>query len=129
MTSEKFVEWTSLDKMNEEEVEVFLPRFKLEEIYDMNNVLYKMGMTDAFEEGRADFSGISSKQGLFLSNVIHKSVVEVNEEGSEATAATTIVLKGSSRSTPCFCVNRPFIFFIQHIKTNEILFLGRLSSP
>ncbi|EDL40869.1 serine proteinase inhibitor member 6C [Mus musculus] len=129
ITHEKFIEWTRLDRMKGEKVEVFLPWFKLEENYDMKDVLCKLGMTDAFEEGRADFSGISSKQGLFLSNVIHKSVVEVNEEGSEATAATTIVLKGSSRSTPCFCVNRPFIFFIQHIKTNEILFLGRLSSP
>ncbi|XP_021071440.1 serpin B6-like isoform X1 [Mus pahari] len=129
ITYEKFIEWTRLDRMKGEKVEVFLPRFKLEETYDMKDVLCRLGMTDAFEVGKADFSGISSKQGLFLSDVIHKSFVEVNEEGTEAAAATTIVLKGSSRFTPCFCADRPFLFFIQHNKTNGILFLGRFSSP
>ncbi|XP_028737953.2 serpin B6-like isoform X2 [Peromyscus leucopus] len=87
ITYEKFIEWTRLDKMDEEEVEVFLPRFKLEENYDMKEFLCKLGMTDAFEN-RADFSGIASKEGLFLSKVLHKSFVEVNEEGTEAAAAT-----------------------------------------
>ncbi|KAL6035425.1 hypothetical protein STEG23_001170 [Scotinomys teguina] len=91
ITYEKFIEWTRLDKMDEEEVEVFLPRFKLEENYEMKEFLCKLGMTDAFE-GRADFSGISSKQGLCLSKVVHKSFVEVNEEGTEAAAATAAIM-------------------------------------
>ncbi|GAB1298066.1 Serine (or cysteine) peptidase inhibitor, clade B, member 6c [Apodemus speciosus] len=129
ITYEKFGEWTRLDRTKGEKVVVFLPRFKLEENYDMNNVLCKLGMTDAFEGDRADFSGISSKQGLFLSSVIHKAFVEVNEEGTEAAAATAILLKGSSQFTPYFCADRPFLFFIQHVKTNGILFCGRFSSP
>ncbi|XP_028618997.1 serpin B6 isoform X4 [Grammomys surdaster] len=130
ITYEKFIEWTNLDKMDEEEVEVFLPKFKLEENYDMKDVLSKLGMTDAFDGGRADFSGISSKQGLFLSKVVHKAFVEVNEEGTEAAAATAgIMMMRCMRFTPRFCADRPFLFFIQHVKTNGILFCGRFSSP
>ncbi|XP_049989778.1 serpin B6-like, partial [Alexandromys fortis] len=129
ITYEKFIEWTRLDKMQEQKVEVFLPRFKLEENYDMKDFLFKLGMTDAFED-RADFSGISSKQGLFLSKVVHKSFVEVNEEGTEAAAATHVnKTKRSLSVTPRFCADRPFLFFIQHVKTNGILFCGRFSSP
>lgn len=130
LTYEKFIEWTRPDMMDEEEVEVFLPRFKLEENYDMKNVLYSMGMTDAFEPGRADFSGMSSGRDLFLSKVIHKSFVEVNEEGTEAAAATgAIMMLRCVRITPRFCADHPFLFFIQHSKTNGILFCGRFSSP
>ncbi|XP_034366053.1 serpin B6 isoform X2 [Arvicanthis niloticus] len=130
ITFEKFIDWTSVDKMDEEEVEVFLPKFKLEENYDMKDVLSKLGMTDAFDGGRADFSGMSSKQGLFLSKVVHKAFVEVNEEGTEAAAATAaIMMMRCMRFTPRFCADRPFLFFIQHVKTNGILFCGRFSSP
>ncbi|XP_040611717.1 serpin B6 [Mesocricetus auratus] len=130
ITYEKFTEWTRLDKMNEKKVEVFLPRFKLEENYDMKDVLYKLGMTDAFDH-RADFSGISSRRGLCLSKVVHKSFVEVNEEGTEAAAATAalFILGSSLCSLPRFCADHPFLFFIQHVKTNGILFCGRFSSP
>uniref|UniRef100_A0A8C9DUS4 Serpin B6 n=1 Tax=Prolemur simus TaxID=1328070 RepID=A0A8C9DUS4_PROSS len=130
ITYEKFVEWTRPDMMDEEEVEVFLPRFKLEENYDMENVLRSLGMTDAFEQARADFSGMSSKRDLFLSKVVHKSFVEVNEEGTEAAAATAaIMMMRCARITPRFCADRPFLFFIQHSRTNGILFCGRFSSP
>ncbi|CAO2595705.1 Serpin B6, partial [Lemmus lemmus] len=129
ITYEKFIEWTRLDMMDEEEVEVFLPRFKLEENYDMKDFLCKLGMTDAFED-RADFSGISSKQGLFLSKVVHKSFVEVNEEGTEAAAATSsVVFKSCEDDVPTFCADHPFLFFIRHNKTNSLLFCGRFSSP
>ncbi|XP_021071593.1 serpin B6-like [Mus pahari] len=126
MTYEKFVEWTNLDKMNEEEVEVFLPRFKLEETCDLNDVLYKMGMTDVFEEGRADFSGISSKQGLFLSKVIHKAFMEVNEKGTKVAVATDIVMMAPPPTTDIFRANHPFLFILV-AKNNMIL--GRFSTP
>ena len=126
MTYEKFVEWTSLDKMNEEEVEVFLPRFKLEETYDMNDVLCKMGMTDAFEEGRADFSGISSKQGLFLSKVIYKAFIEVIEKGTKVAAATDIVMMGAPPTTHIFLADHPFLYTFV---IKDSMFLGRFSSP
>ncbi|KAM5268021.1 serpin B6-like isoform 3-T3 [Hipposideros larvatus] len=130
LTHEKFIEWTRPDMMDQEEVEVFLPRFKLEENYDMKDVLRSLGMTDAFEEGQADFSGMSSQRDLCLSKVVHKSFVEVNEEGTEAAAATAAVMRyGCGRLTPRFCADHPFLFFIQHSKTNGILFCGRFSSP
>ncbi|XP_062953436.1 serpin B6 [Cynocephalus volans] len=130
LTYEKFVEWTRPDMMDEEEVEVFLPRFKLEENYDLEAVLRRLGVTDAFEPTRADFSGMSSRRDLHLSKVVHKSFVEVNEEGTEAAAATAgIMLMRCLRVTPRFCADHPFLFFIQHSTTSGILFCGRLSSP
>uniref|UniRef100_A0A8C4PMX1 Serpin B6 n=1 Tax=Equus asinus TaxID=9793 RepID=A0A8C4PMX1_EQUAS len=130
LTYEKFVEWTRPDMMDETEMEVFLPRFKLEEDYDMEAVLRSLGMTDAFEQARADFSGMSSRADLFLSKVVHKSFVEVNEEGTEAAAATAaIMMVRCVRIIPRFCADHPFLFFIQHSKTNSILFCGRFSSP
>ncbi|XP_028619094.1 serpin B6-like isoform X2 [Grammomys surdaster] len=129
ITYKKLIEWMRLLKTEEEEVEVFLPRFKLEENYDMKDVLCKLGMTDAFEEGRADFSGISSKQGLFLSNVVHKCFVEVSEEGTEAAAPTEIVTMESPLSPKCLLLDHPFFFLIQDDKSEVILFLGRFSSP
>uniref|UniRef100_A0A8D2IU94 Serpin B6 n=1 Tax=Urocitellus parryii TaxID=9999 RepID=A0A8D2IU94_UROPR len=127
LTYEKYIEWTNPDMMDEEEVEVFLPRFKLQENYDLEEVLRSLGMTDAFEEARADFSGMSSRKDLYLSKVVHKSFVEVNEEGTEAAAATAV------NSCCCavlhFCADHPFLFFIQHSRTRGILFCGRVSSP
>lgn len=130
ITYEKFTEWTRPDMLDEEEVEVFLPRFKLEENYDMGNILCALGMTDAFDQGKADFSGMSSGKDLYLSKVVHKSFVEVNEEGTEAAAATAaIMMLRCARIMPRFCADHPFLFFIQHSKTNSILFCGRFSSP
>ncbi|XP_037699669.1 serpin B6 isoform X2 [Choloepus didactylus] len=130
LTYEKFVEWTREDMMDEEEVEVFLPRFKLEENYDLEAVFHSLGMTDAFDQARADFSGMSSEKSLFLSKVVHKSFVEVNEEGTEAAAATAaIMMLRCAMITPRFCADRPFLFFIQHRETKNILFHGRFCSP
>ncbi|KAG3288773.1 serpin B6-like [Ictidomys tridecemlineatus] len=120
--------WINL--MDEEEVEVFLPRFKLQENYDLEEVLRSLGMTDAFDEARADFSGMSSRRDLHLSKVVHKSFVEVNEEGTEAAAATAaIMMMRCMRFTARFCADHPFLFFIQHSRTRGILFCGRVSSP
>ncbi|KAM5167148.1 serpin B6-like [Callospermophilus lateralis] len=130
LTYEKYIEWTSPDLMDEEEVEVFLPRFKLQENYDLEEVLRSLGMTDAFDEARADFSGMSSRRDLHLSKVVHKSFVEVNEEGTEAAAATAaIMMMRCMRFTARFCADHPFLFFIQHSRTRGILFCGRVSSP
>ncbi|XP_036914083.1 serpin B6-like [Sturnira hondurensis] len=131
LTYEKFIEWTRPDTMDEKEVDVSLPRFKLEENYDLEDVLRSLGMTDAFEPATADFSGMSPVRDLFLSKVVHKSFVEVNQEGTEAAAATLalIVIGCASFPTNRFCADHPFLFFIQHSKTNSILFCGRFSSP
>ncbi|XP_049620958.1 serpin B6-like [Suncus etruscus] len=130
LTYEKFKEWTQMDMMDDEKVEVLLPRFKLEENYDLEDVLEKLGMTSAFDQATADFSGMSSKRDLCLSKVVHKAFVEVNEEGTEAAAATgAIMMLRCARITPRFCADHPFLFFIQDSKTKSILFSGRFSSP
>ncbi|VTJ67912.1 Hypothetical predicted protein [Marmota monax] len=128
LTYEKYIEWTSPDKMYKKQVEVFLPRFKLQENYDLEEVLRNLGMTDAFDEARADFSGMSSRRDLQVSKVVHKSFVEVNEEGTEAAAATACRIVLLCRP-PCFCAEHPFLFFIQHSRTRGILFCGQVSSP
>ncbi|XP_055262519.1 serpin B6-like [Moschus berezovskii] len=130
LTYEKFVAWTKPDVLAEEEVKVFLPCFTLEECYDMECVLRCLGMTDAFEAARADFSGMSCQRGLHLSKFVHKSFVEVTEEGTEATAASGSRISWRSLNVVHeFFADRPFLFFIQHGKTGAILFCGRYCSP
>lgn len=130
LTYEKLRAWTNPETLTESKVQVFFPRLKLEESYDLETVLQSLGMTDAFEETKADFSGMTSKKNVPVSKVAHKCFVEVNEEGTEA-AATTAVIRNtrSCRIEPRFCADRPFLFFIWHQKTSSILFCGRFSSP
>ncbi|KAM8731808.1 leukocyte elastase inhibitor-like isoform 1-T4 [Acanthopagrus schlegelii] len=130
LTYEKFNEWTSPDMMIKDEVEVSLPRFKMEEKYDLNDVLISMGMKDAFDVGMSDFSGMSPANDLFLSKVVHKAFVEVNEEGTEAAAATAAVVTiRSAKITETFIADHPFLFFIRHNDSKSILFAGRFCSP
>ncbi|KAI4561057.1 hypothetical protein MJG53_017686 [Ovis ammon polii x Ovis aries] len=130
LTYEKLVAWTKPDTLSNEELEVFLPRFTLEESYDMEGVLRDLGMTDAFDVAQADFSRMSSSRDLYLSKIVHKSFVEVTEEGTEAAAATgATIMTRSLRKVYKFCADRPFLFFIQHGKTGAILFCGRFCSP
>ncbi|XP_047622950.1 serpin B10 [Phacochoerus africanus] len=130
ITYENLSEWTSADMMELYEVELHLPKFKLEETYDLKSTLSSMGMSDAFSQSKADFSGMSLERNLFLSNVFHKSFVEINEQGTEAAGGT-----GSEVSfrikLPSIEINadHPFLFFIRHNKTNSILFYGRFCSP
>uniref|UniRef100_A0A8C4VUV3 Serpin family B member 11 n=1 Tax=Gopherus evgoodei TaxID=1825980 RepID=A0A8C4VUV3_9SAUR len=130
MTYEKLICWTSLESMRDREVEVYLPRFKLEDTFELNLPLQEMGMIDVFEESKADLSGMAPSRKLFLSKVVHKAYVEVNEEGTLAAAATgSVVVNRSHLSGGLFMADHPFLFFIQHNPTNTILFLGKLCSP
>ncbi|CAN8184333.1 unnamed protein product [Coccothraustes coccothraustes] len=130
LTYEKLMDWISPKMMRSTKVKVSLPRFKLEENYDLKPILSSMGMPDAFELGKADFSGISSGKELVLSEVVHKSFVEVNEEGTEAAAATAAVLRPKcAMRVPEFTADHPFLFFIRHNKTSSILFCGRFCCP
>uniref|UniRef100_A0A8C3WRT6 Serpin B8 n=1 Tax=Catagonus wagneri TaxID=51154 RepID=A0A8C3WRT6_9CETA len=130
LTYEKFTAWTNPEVLTEDKVQVFLPRLKLEESYDLEAFLRSLGMIDAFEEAKADFSGMSARKNVPVSKVMHKCFVEVNEEGTEAAAATAVVRNyRCSRIEPKFCADHPFLFFIRHLKTNSILFCGRFSSP
>ncbi|XP_052056292.1 serpin B4-like isoform X1 [Apodemus sylvaticus] len=130
LTADKLLEWTSTQNMHTVELYLSLPRFKVEEKYELPGPLEHMGMADAFSPQKADFSGMSSTPGLVVSNVLHKSFVEVNEEGTEAAAATGVeIRKYSAQITEDFCCDHPFLFFIKQCKTNSILFFGRMSSP
>ncbi|XP_029978802.1 leukocyte elastase inhibitor-like isoform X2 [Sphaeramia orbicularis] len=130
LTYENFVEWTRPDMMDEVEVQVGLPRFKMTETYDMKNILISMGMVDAFDMGKSDFSGMSPANDLVLSKVVHKAFVEVNEEGTEAAAATAPVMMLRCALRPAtFIADHPFLFFIRHNASNSILFAGRYCSP
>lgn len=130
VTPEKLKEWTSEDMMELCEVQLHLPKFKLEESYDLKSTLSSMGMTDAFSQSKADFSGMSLERNLFLSNVFHKAFVEINEQGSEAAAGTGSEVSFRIRLPFIeFNADHPFLFFIRHNKTNSILFYGRFCSP
>ncbi|XP_046527826.1 serpin B3-like [Equus quagga] len=131
LTAEKLIEWTSTQNMSKRLVNLYLPRFKLEESYDLKDIMMSLGMLDAFSPQDADFSGMTGSRSLVVSKIRHKSFVEVNEEGTEAAAATAIglVTATSTSSYESFHCDHPFLFFIKHNKTNSILFLGRVSSP
>lgn len=130
LTADKLLEWTSAENMNTIELYLSLPRFKVEKKYDLPGPLQHMGMVDAFDSEKADFSGMSSTEGLVVSKVLHKSFVEVNEEGTEAAAATGVGVGITSvQKTKDFYCDRPFLFFIKHNGTSSILFFGRMSSP
>ncbi|XP_067853864.1 leukocyte elastase inhibitor-like [Heptranchias perlo] len=131
LTYEKLLNWTNQANMMKIKVEVHMPRFKLEDQFDLESILPAMGMIDAFDLSKANFSGLSEKSGLFLSKVIHKSFVEVNEEGTEAAAATaaSFSVRTAMLLETKFVADHPFLFFIKHNKTQSILFFGRFSSP
>ena len=107
-----------------DEVLLQLPRFKLEYgIKNLNQSLTSLGMGEAFTD-RADFSGI--RKDVCISRVLHKAVIEVNEEGSEAAAATVVEMKLTSAAEPlAFVADRPFLFIIADEETGTILFMGK----
>jgi serpin B len=119
-----------LSKMHTTEVEVYLPKFKMTwGAFSLNKALIELGMPDAFKP-EADFSGINGKRNLWISDVFHKAFIEVNEEGTEAAAATGVVMITSIRDeSPVFRADHPFIFIIRDNRSGSILFMGRLMNP
>ena len=129
LTAENLSQW--LARLNSREVVVSVPKFKVTTQFSLASVLKSMGMTDAFSDG-ADFSGMDGKKDLFISAVIHKAYVDVNEEGTEAAAATGVTLKLTSfgpSETPVFRADHPFLFLIRDNKSGGILFIGRVMNP
>lgn len=134
---DRLEESLTLEKINDyreavysQEIDLFLPKFKLETKYFMKDDLIAMGMPSAFDGTRADFSGMTGAKDLFVSTVIHQAFVEVNEEGTEAAAATGVMMQESALlEKPVFRADHPFVFVIQHQETGAILFMGRVGNP
>ncbi|XP_076028372.1 leukocyte elastase inhibitor-like isoform X3 [Oratosquilla oratoria] len=113
-----------------DKIKVSIPKFKLEETYeDLEKTLSKMGMTTLFDD-RCDLSGISGEKDLVVTKVVHKSFVEVNEEGSEAAAATAVIMSRCMvLPQDPFIADHPFLFFIMDQRSGLVLFTGRLTNP
>lgn len=122
--------WNSwLTKFSKQSGSLFLPKFKIEYDLEMNDVLKALGMPKAFTDA-ANFSRMTKRQKLYISNVIHKTFVDVNEEGTEAAAVTVVEMRLTSFK-PGFSmrVNRPFVFAIKEKERNSILFIGKIVNP
>ncbi|UCE59787.1 MAG: serpin family protein [Phycisphaerales bacterium] len=117
-----------LGSLRQQDVRVSLPRLKLDFRVELSKTLEAMGMADAFSGRRADFSGMTGRRDLFIAMVIHQAYVDVNEEGTEAAAATAVKMKRSSLGVT-FVADHPFLFLIRDKHTGSILFMGRLVNP
>ncbi|KHO54127.1 MAG: serpin B [archaeon GW2011_AR18] len=133
LTTEKLAEWK--DMLRERRVDIYIPKFKFETKYFMAQDLVNMGMPTAFSDN-ADFTGMEDKpdEDLKIDQVIHQAFVEVNEEGTEAAAATAVIMVGITSvghapKIPIFRADHPFIFIIQQKETGNILFLGKVNDP
>lgn len=128
LTVENLERWGS--DLREEEVEVYLPRFRMNCQFRLKDVLKSMGVMDAFSD-EADFSGMDGTQWLYISDVIHQAFVDVNEEGTEAAAATAVVMRAKYMPPPrpVFRADHPFVFLIRENDMGSILFLGRVMNP
>jgi serpin B len=113
-------------------VHLTMPKFEFDSEFRLANTLAEMGMPAAFS-GDADFSGMTGNRELSIGDVIHKAFVSVDEAGTEAAAATAVIMVGSSgpdEPPPVeFTIDRPFIFLIRDINTGAILFVGRVLNP
>ena len=118
------------DAMNSNKVQISLPRFKMTYEKTLNELLSAMGMVDAFNSNIADFTRLSSDRTLYISEVKHKTMVEVNEEGTIAAAVTSTGMSAVSIQLPqVINVNKPFVFVISEKSTGAILFTGRIMDP
>ena len=130
LNSENWENWIA--EFHKQEVSLSMPKFKLEYEKTLNNPLQSLGMAIAFSPTGADFSRMADLEmfgkNLYIGEVLHKAVVEVNEEGSEAAAVTSIGIRATSLP-PQFIANRPFFFAIRDNETKTILFMGTVVDP
>jgi serpin B len=120
-----------VQSLQSNQVDLTLPKFKIESDLDLNDTLKALGMTDAFNAAKADFSGMDGAKDLYITSVVHKSWVTVDEAGTEAAAATGVVVGTTSMPLDIkeMKIDRPFIFLIRDIQTGAILFVGRVMNP
>jgi serpin B len=140
LTAEQLAGWAA--QLTGARVEVFLPKFKIEQRFSLAKNLQALGAVSAFvdpnghspeDPAAADFSGMDGAHDLYISKVIHQSFVAVDEHGTEAAAATVVAMGGGSARPqtppPVFRADHPFLFFIRENATGSILFMGRLADP
>nr|XP_031540575.1 serpin E3 [Vicugna pacos] len=118
--------WTA--SLKRARMDVFLPRFRIQNHFNLRHILYSWGITDLFDPLKANLKGISGQDGFYVSEAIHKAKIEVSEEGAKAAAATALLLLKRSR-IPVFKADRPFIFFLREPNTGFVFSIGRVSSP
>jgi len=130
LTVENLKRWKR--RLGKREVLVFLPKFKMTSMFRLDKTLVSMGMVDAFNDSKANFAGMDGRPDwLYIGAVLHKAFVDVNEEGTEAAAATAVVMKarGIRALPPTFRADHPFVFLIHENRTGSILFMGRVTDP
>jgi serpin B len=120
-----------IGSMTETTLMLNLPKFKFESPFTLSNALNQLGMVDAFDSDLADFSGMTGQKDLFIGDVIHKAFVAVDEEGTEAAAATAVIMEGATARMVdvSLLIDRPFIFVIRDTVNGQILFIGRVLNP
>lgn len=118
-------------QLSSQNMSLSLPKFEFEATLGLAGALQSLGMADAFQPGEADFSGMDGTRDLFIQDVLHKAFVAVDEEGTEAAAATAVVVGVTSMPAEPIevTIDRPFIFLIRDIETGSILFIGRMLNP
>ncbi|MDZ4158264.1 MAG: serpin family protein [Anaerolineaceae bacterium] len=131
LTAERLAQITA--GMGYQELDLTLPKFTFESEFSLVDALIAQGMPDSFSPTAADFSGMDGDRNLFISDVVHKAFVDVDEEGTEAAAATAVIMDMVSAPLPAeplvMRIDRPFIFLIRDRVTGAILFLGRVTNP
>lgn len=129
ISQEQFNNWN--DKLADAQVKVYIPKFKLDTKYTLNDILISMGVKDAFDPNVADFSGMTGNHDLSISTAIHQAYVKVDEKGTEAAAATGIVVGVTAMPVyqHTFQADHPFVFMIYDKQTNLILFMGQVVNP
>lgn len=121
-----------LGQLSMERLDLSMPKFKIESSFGLAETLAAMGMQDAFDMDKADFSGMTGRPDLYITDVVHKAFVDVNEEGTEAAAATGVImgLKSMPVGEPIRVeVDHPFLFLIRDVETGAVLFMGRVVQP
>jgi len=132
LTFQNLQQW--IGGLSNQDVKVYLPKFKSTSQFALGDTLKSLGMNTAFDANTADFSGMTGGRDLFISAVIHKAFVDVNEEGTEAAAATGVIMAPTSAApdpTPpaVFRADHPFVFMIRDNRNSSILFMGRITNP
>jgi serpin B len=130
ITEENLNVW--LEQLSSRLISLYMPKYKMEDSFELNKILLSLGISDVFSPQRSNLSGITKDIPLSVSAALHKAVIEVDEEGTVAAAATGIMGVSGALKMPepiIVKVNHPFIFFIRYNKTGAVLFMGRVVNP